>query len=103
MNLRPLCTAIVCPTISGMTVDRRDHVLMTTFLSRDSLATSTFFFRWESTNGPFLIDLDIAYFLRRTIIESVRLLLRVFMPFVFQPQGETGWRPPEVFPSPPPI
>ena len=31
MNLRPLCTASVCPTISGITVDRRDHVLMTFF------------------------------------------------------------------------
>ena len=34
---------------------------------------------------------------------SVRLLFRVFMPFVFQPQGEVGCRPPDVFPSPPPI
>src|SRR5262249_16803392 len=32
MNFFPLCTARVCPTISGITVDRRDHVLMT-FLS----------------------------------------------------------------------
>ena len=32
MNFFPLCTAIVWPTISGTTVDRRDQVLMT-FLS----------------------------------------------------------------------
>ena len=31
MNFRPLCTAIVWPTISGTTVDRRDQVLMTFF------------------------------------------------------------------------
>jgi len=33
---------------------------------------------------------------------SVRGLLRVFLPLVGTPQGETGWRPPEVRPSPPP-
>src|SRR5262245_13392561 len=32
----------------------------------------------------------------------VRLFLRVFLPLVGKPQGETGWRPPEVRPSPPP-
>ena len=31
MNFFPLCTASVCPTISGMTVERRDQVLMTFF------------------------------------------------------------------------
>ena len=41
MNFRPLCTAIVCPTISGITVDRRDHVLMT-FFSGSRFIASTF-------------------------------------------------------------
>ena len=31
MNFFPLCTASVCPTISGTTVERRDQVLMTFF------------------------------------------------------------------------
>ena len=31
MNFLPLCTAMVCPTISGITVERRDQVLMTFF------------------------------------------------------------------------
>ena len=31
MNFFPLCTAIVWPTISGITVERRDQVLMTFF------------------------------------------------------------------------
>jgi len=45
-----------------------------------------------------------AFDLRLRMIESsVRLLFRVFRPFVFQPQGEVGCLPPEVFPSPPPI
>src|ERR1700693_3794105 len=30
----PLCTAIVCPTISGTTVERRDHVRSTFFSLR---------------------------------------------------------------------
>ena len=41
MNFLPLCTAIVWPTISGTTVDRRDQVLMT-FFSRSRFITSTF-------------------------------------------------------------
>src|SRR3954449_6942231 len=32
----------------------------------------------------------------------VRLLLRVFLPLVGLPHGVTGWRPPELRPSPPP-
>src|SRR4030095_13748604 len=70
------------------------------------LSAATFFIRWSSTNGPFLMERDIVYAFdlrRRTMKPSVRLLLRVFRPFVFQPQGEVGWRPPEVLPSPPPI
>jgi hypothetical protein len=42
MNFLPLCTAKVCPTMSGMTVDRRDQVL-TTFLSKRLLRSSIFF------------------------------------------------------------
>src|SRR6185295_2850715 len=33
---------------------------------------------------------------------EVRLLLRVFAPLVGTPHGLTGWRPPDVLPSPPP-
>ena len=41
MNFLPLCTAIVWPTISGTTVDRRDQVLMT-FFSLSRFIASTF-------------------------------------------------------------
>ena len=58
MNFRPLCTAIVCPTISGITVERRDQVLMT-FLSPPRFMTSIFSSSGTSTNGPFFSDLDI--------------------------------------------
>src|SRR5215204_3050337 len=60
MNLRPLWTAMVCPTISGTTVERRDQVLMT-FLSLFRFITSTFSSRGTSTKGPFFSDLDIVY------------------------------------------
>ncbi len=50
--LRPSCTAIVWPSMSGMIVDRRDQVLIT-FLVPFSFWTSTFLSRWSSTNGPF--------------------------------------------------
>ena len=56
MKRRPLCTAKVNPTISGTTVDRRDHVLIT-FFSPPSMSTFTFFMRCSSTKGPFLTDL----------------------------------------------
>src|SRR5699024_12043583 len=49
---RPSCTAIVCPTKLGKTVERRDHVLITCFLSV-SFKASTFFIRWSSAKGPF--------------------------------------------------
>src|SRR5665213_3500613 len=43
---------MVWPTMSGMIVERRDHVLMTRF-SFFSFKTSTFFNRWSSMKGPF--------------------------------------------------
>src|ERR687893_2178550 len=50
--LRPSCTAMVWPIMSGMTVERRDQVLMTCLLPA-SLCASTFLSRWSSMNGPF--------------------------------------------------
>src|SRR4029450_3507356 len=58
MNLRPLCTAMVCPTRSGTTVERRDQVFRT-FLSLLRFITSTFSRRGTSTKGPFFSDLDM--------------------------------------------
>src|SRR5699024_1960580 len=51
--LRPSWTANVWPMKSGMTVDRRDQVLMTCLVPF-SFCESTFARRWSSTNGPFL-------------------------------------------------
>src|SRR4029077_17670185 len=112
MNFLPLCTASVCPTISGVTVERRDHVLCTRF-SRDSFMRAIAFMRCVSTHGPFFtergifsssLELSLApYLVRRlTMNLSVRLLLRVLYPRVGLPHGVTGLRPPEVLPSPPP-
>src|SRR3954467_5099729 len=41
--------------MSGITVDRRLHVLMT-FFSPLVFSSSTFFKRWSSTNGPFFSE-----------------------------------------------
>ena len=57
-NFLPLCTASVCPTISGITVDRRDQVLMT-FLSAPRFIASIFSRSGVSTKGPFFRDLLI--------------------------------------------
>src|SRR5204863_6688197 len=53
MNFRPLWTANVKPTMSGVMVERRDHVFTTRF-PPDSIIARTFFTRWASTKGPFL-------------------------------------------------
>src|SRR5258708_38506025 len=59
MCWRPLCTAIVSPTMSGMTIERRDQVLigLRSFLAD---ATCTFFARCRSTNGPFFSERGIS-------------------------------------------
>src|SRR5688572_5266241 len=58
MNFFPLCTAIVWPTISGTTVERRDQVLMT-FFSLTRFMPSIFSRSGVSTKGPFFSDLLI--------------------------------------------
>src|ERR1700677_4977428 len=59
MNFLPLCTARVCPTISGWMVERRDHVRRT-FLSFVAFIASIFTIRWVSINGPFFVERAIA-------------------------------------------
>src|ERR1035437_4267494 len=51
----PLCTAIVKPTNSGNTVERRDQVF-TGRLSLVARTVSIFLSRCASTNGPFLME-----------------------------------------------
>src|SRR5215510_14200063 len=97
---------MVWPTISGMIVERRDQVLMT-FFSLLALRPSTFFRRWSSTNGPFFRLRGMAYLRprpvrrRRTMSFWDGLFLSRVRPSGL-PHGDTGWRPPEVLPSPPP-
>src|SRR5229473_3282733 len=55
INFFPLCTAMVCPIMSGTIVERRDHVLMT-FFSLRVFSPSTLMRRWPSTNGPFFSE-----------------------------------------------
>src|SRR5216684_6139796 len=55
MNFFPLCTAMVCPIISGTIVERRDHVLIT-FFSLRVFSPSTLMLRSPSTNAPFLSE-----------------------------------------------
>src|SRR5260370_10127179 len=59
MNFFPLCTAMVCPIMSGTIVERRDQVLIT-FFSLRVFSPSTLTRRWPSTNGPFFSERAIA-------------------------------------------
>src|ERR687897_3583576 len=92
-----------------MIIDRRDQVLMT-FLEPASFWLTTLRSRWSSTKGPFLRLRGIFFYSylrflptvrRRTMSLSLSLLGRRVRPSDW-PQGLTGWRPPEVLPSPPP-
>src|SRR5580658_804656 len=58
MCCRPLCTAIVRPTMSGTIIERRDQVLMG-LRSLRAAATCTFLARCRSTNGPFFVERGI--------------------------------------------
>src|SRR6266576_3906652 len=127
----PLCTKNVWPTKSGVTNERRDHVLIG-FFAPALFILSIFSRRCDSTKGPFFNDLAInckwfvirgsrfvihgsrfsphAFFfdlLLSKIKRSLGLcLLRVLNPLASCPHGLTGWcRPPPPFdlPWPPPI
>src|SRR5687767_15825468 len=86
---------------------RRDQVLIG---ARPPLscASSAFFSRCSSTNGPFQTERAIIAYLfffawrERMIILSVCLLWRVRAPFVGLPHRVTRGRAPEGRPSPPP-
>src|SRR5512132_473671 len=92
MNLRPLCTAIVCPTMSGTMVERRDQVLIT-FRSRVEFRSATFFARWSSTNGPFLIDRAISLCLRLAAADDERIrpfVVPRLLPLLLPAPGRSG-------------
>src|SRR6201995_5479318 len=95
--------------MAGTIIDRRDQVLITVLVPF-SFWTSTFFIRWSSTKGPFfrlrgIGDCSYRLFFpglrRRLISRSLGLWSRRVRPSGL-PHGLTGWRPPEVLPSPPP-
>src|ERR1700722_976168 len=97
LKILPLCTRKVCPTKSGVIIDRRDQVLIGLLAPVAALIFSTFSRSLASTNGPFFSDLDINYFVffllfrRSTITESLGLCLRrVLKPLDNCPQGLTG-------------
>src|SRR5271165_534989 len=82
MNFLPLCTAMVCPTISGTTVERRDQV-RSTFFSLREFMPSTRAIRKPSTNAPFLVERAIklnpqtlSFRARRKILVLLARLLR---------------------------
>src|SRR5690606_3398882 len=69
--LRPSWPAKVGPMKSGVMVERRDQVLMTCFVPF-SFCTSTFAWRWSSTNGPFLRLRGISYLLLQRFLPVLR-------------------------------
>src|SRR6201996_430878 len=90
-------------------MDRRDQVLITVLVPF-SFWTSTFFIRWSSTKGPFfrlrgIGDCSYRLFLprlRRRLISRSLGLCSGRVRASGLPHRLTGWRPPELLPSPPP-
>src|SRR5208283_3742440 len=92
----PLCTRKVCPTKSGVIIERRDQVLIG-FFATPPLIFSIFSTSFTSTNGPFFSDLLIRHlvffllFRCSTITASLGLCLRrVLNPLASWPHGLTG-------------
>jgi len=97
LKIFPLWTRKVCPTKSGVIMERRDQVLIGLRAPVVPVIFSTFSRSLASTNGPFFNDLDIDYFVffllcrRSTMTESLGLCLRrVLNPLANWPHGLTG-------------
>jgi hypothetical protein len=60
LKVFPLCTRNVWPTKSGVTIERRDQVLIG-FFAPDAFILSIFSRRCDSTKGPFFNDLAINF------------------------------------------
>ena len=73
IKIFPLCTKNVCPTKSGVTIERRDQVLIG-FLTPDAFILSIFSRRCDSTKGPFFNDLAHKFQVRSRL--RSRLLFR---------------------------
>src|SRR5437764_15197465 len=58
LKVFPLCTKNVWPTKSGVTIERRDQVLIG-FFAPELFILSIFSRRCDSTKGPFFNDLAI--------------------------------------------
>src|SRR5882762_10126503 len=58
LKVFPLCTKNVWPTKSGVTIERRDQVLIG-FFAPEAFILSIFSRRYNSTKGPFFNDLAI--------------------------------------------
>ncbi len=97
LNVFPLWTRNVWPTKSGVTIERRDQVLIG-FFPPELFILSIFSRRCDSTKGPFFNDLAIKvklgrYFLglSSTMNRSLGLCFaRVLNPLASCPQGLTG-------------
>ena len=60
LKVFPLCTKKVWPTKSGVTIERRDQVLIG-FFEPEEFILSIFSRRCDSTKGPFFNDLAIFF------------------------------------------
>src|SRR4030067_1856908 len=82
--------AMVCPTKSGVMVERRDQVLIT-FLSPPWFMPWTFLFRCWSTKGPFFRERAILFLFSPLDDQTVgRFSPSGLVPFSVDSPGRTG-------------
>src|ERR1700704_623208 len=93
LNVVPVCTKNVCPTKSGVTIERRDQVLIG-FFPPELFALSIFSRRCDSTKGPFFNDLDIKIkFNSESGNHESRksILVLPVVPFAFSKKFRASW------------
>ena len=87
----------------GATGPSLDYSLGILLIQRINLLLKVIVYEWTLFQTTWHLRISYRLLLlgrRRTISWSLAFFLRVRTSGL--PQGETGWRPPEVFPSPPP-
>ena len=98
LKVFPLCTKNVCPTKSGVTIERRDQVLIG-FFALELFILSIFSKRYDSTKGPFFNDLAIKIKLLFAPAFEDETIARLVFAACFKSFGELSPRTDGVMPT----
>src|SRR5258708_8603395 len=102
LKVFPLCTKNVCPTKSGVTIERRDQVLIG-FFALELFILSIFSKRCDSTKGPFFNDLAIKIKLLFAPALENETIARLVFASSLESFGQLSPLPDQVTPAAPPL